>query len=175
MATVAERWSYATASTPIGPLLVACTPRGVVRVAGASSAADLAKQAQRSGRVVDLVEDARAVAPALRCLEQWFAGQSRSFDLRVDLIGTEFECSVWRQLQQIPFGSTRTYGQLAQALGRPGAARAVGTATGRNPLLLVVPCHRLLGSAGLGGFSAPGGVRTKQALLEFESGLYKFR
>ena len=154
---------------------MACTPRGVVRVAGGSSVADLAKQAQRSGRAVNLVEDARAVASVARCLDQWFAGESHSFALEVDLVGTEFERSVWHELQRIPFGSTRTYGQLAQTLGRPGAARAVGTATGRNPLLLVVPCHRLLGAAGLGGFSAPGGVRTKQQLLEFESGLYKFR
>lgn len=171
----AERWTFATTPSPIGELLVACTPRGVVRVAGASSVNELAAQARRSGRAVELVEDAAAVAPVVRSLEQWFAGESRSLALEVDLIGTAFERSVWRQLQLIPFGSTRTYGQLAHSLGRPGAARAVGTATGRNPLLLVVPCHRLLGATGLGGFSAPGGVRTKQQLLEFESGLYKFR
>lgn len=98
----------------------------------------------------------------------YIVGDRREFDLTLDLVGTEFQRAVWLGLQNIPFGGTRSYGELACDLDRPGAARAVGAATGRNPISIVIPCHRLVGSTGsLTGFA--GGIEAKQWLLDHES------
>ncbi len=107
---------------------------------------------------------------AANALAEFFAGARRDFDdLPLALRGTPFQLSVWAELRRIPFGETRTYGQLAAVLGKPGASRAVGRANGANPLPLVIPCHRVIGANGtLTGFSALGGVGTKRRLLEFE-------
>jgi len=103
---------------------------------------------------------------ACRQLAEYGRGLRRAFELELDLRGTEFERAVWSGLLEVPFGEVTTYGQLARALGRPGAARAVGGAAGRNPVPVVVPCHRLLASGGLGGFT--GGLEHKRALLALE-------
>lgn len=104
---------------------------------------------------------------AMRQLTAYFAGTLSSFDLPLAPHGTEFERAVWRALREIPYGQTRTYGQIAAQLGKPGAARAVGRACGKNPLLIVVPCHRVLGGGGrLTGFAA--GLEAKRRLLETE-------
>jgi O-6-methylguanine DNA methyltransferase len=102
---------------------------------------------------------------ACRQLGQYFAGERRSFDLPLDF-GTGFQEQMRRAMADIPFGETRTYGDLAKALGRP--AQAIGQACGANPIPILIPCHRVLGANGLGGFSAPGGVETKIALLKLE-------
>ena len=109
--------------------------------------------------------------PALRRatsqLEQFLAGERRDFDLELDLRGTPFQIGVWNQLRSIPFGETRSYAQVAAGIGRPGSSRAVGTATGRNPIPVVVPCHRVIGSNGrLVGYA--GGLELKRRLLELE-------
>ena len=109
--------------------------------------------------------------PALRRatsqLEQFLAGERREFDLALDLRGTPFQIGVWNQLRSIPFGETRSYAQVAAGIGRPGSSRAVGTATGRNPIPVVVPCHRVIGSNGrLTGYA--GGLDLKRRLLELE-------
>ncbi len=105
---------------------------------------------------------------AVRQLEEYFAGRRRRFDLPLDLRGTPFQLRVWELLQGIPYGETRSYGELAQDLGRPGAARAVGAANGANPLAIVVPCHRVIGAGGaLTGYG--GGIERKRFLLELES------
>jgi methylated-DNA-[protein]-cysteine S-methyltransferase len=105
---------------------------------------------------------------AARQLAQYFAGERRDFELPLDLQGTPFQQAVWQALQRIPAGRTRSYGEVAQALGAPAAVRAVGAAVGRNPASLVVPCHRVLGRDGsLTGYA--GGVERKQALLALES------
>ena len=110
---------------------------------------------------------ARLVERAARQLTQYAAGQRRSFDLPLDLsLGTAFQRRVWDALCAIPFGETRTYGQVAAAVGSPGAARAVGGAAGANPIPIVVPCHRVLASAGIGGFT--GGLQHKRKLLTLE-------
>lgn len=97
----------------------------------------------------------------------YFAGERRSFDFPLSVQGTRFEQEVWQQLRQIPYGETRTYAQIAAQIGRPRAARAVGAACGRNPLLIVVPCHRIVGGAGrLTGFAA--GLEAKRTLLALE-------
>lgn len=101
-------------------------------------------------------------------LRDWYAGQRRGFDLPLAPLGTPFQQAVWAALQQIGHGQTTTYGALAAALGRPSASRAVGAATGRNPLSIVIPCHRLVGRDGtLTGYA--GGLDRKHALLTFET------
>jgi methylated-DNA-[protein]-cysteine S-methyltransferase len=100
-------------------------------------------------------------------LQQYFAGVRRRFDIPLQLRGTDFQVTVWRGLQTIEYGSMFGYGQLAKQIGRPTASRAVGAANGRNPLSIVVPCHRVIGASGaLTGFA--GGIKTKQFLIEHE-------
>lgn len=101
-------------------------------------------------------------------LREWFAGQRQSFSVPVERAGTPFQMAIWEQLDAIGWGETRTYGELAHAIGRPKASRAVGAAVGRNPLSIVVPCHRVLGASGrITGFA--GGVDRKRWLLAHEA------
>ena len=112
-------------------------------------------------------EPTGVLAEAARQLEEYFAGERTTFDVPLDLGGTDFQRRVWACLQQIPYGETATYGELARELGSPGAARAVGLANGRNPVSILVPCHRVVGSSGkLVGYA--GGLNRKQLLLELE-------
>ena len=106
------------------------------------------------------------LAEAARQLDAYFAGKLSSFDLPLRPAGSDFETRVWAQMQQIPYGQTRCYGDLAAATG--SAPRAVGRACGRNPIPIVIPCHRVLGKGWLGGYSGSGGLETKQALLALE-------
>jgi methylated-DNA-[protein]-cysteine S-methyltransferase len=100
-------------------------------------------------------------------LKEYFAGSRQTFDLPLDMRGTIFQKGVWEALLAIPFGETRSYGELAKQLGRPSASRAVGAANGRNPVSIVVPCHRVIGSSGkLTGFA--GGLGVKALLLDLE-------
>ncbi|MGW0311208.1 methylated-DNA--[protein]-cysteine S-methyltransferase [Streptomyces flavidovirens] len=106
---------------------------------------------------------------AVRQLDAYFAGELKEFDLELSLDGTPFQRGVWAQLQQIPYGETWTYGQLAERLGNPAASRAVGLANGKNPVGIIVPCHRVVGAAGsLTGYG--GGLERKRRLLAFEAG-----
>lgn len=112
-------------------------------------------------------EDAAVLAQAQAQLEEYFQGSRKSFDLPLDLVGTPFQREVWQALLAIPFGATSTYGEVARRCGRPRAVRAVGGAIGRNPVSIVVPCHRVVGSDGsLTGFG--GGLPRKRALLRIE-------
>lgn len=105
----------------------------------------------------------------IRQLRGYFAGELKEFDLPLAPRGTAFQLQVWRELRKIPYGETRSYGEIAGRLGRPGASRAVGMANGRNPLPIVVPCHRVIGSNGsLTGFG--GGLPAKETLLKLEQG-----
>jgi methylated-DNA-[protein]-cysteine S-methyltransferase len=104
---------------------------------------------------------------AIHQLQEYFQGQRQAFSLPLAPPGTPFQQRVWQELQRIPFGTTLTYRELAQRLGMPQAARAVGHANGRNPLAIVIPCHRLIGSDGqLRGYA--GGIALKQRLLQHE-------
>ena len=104
---------------------------------------------------------------AERQLEEYFAGRRKIFDLALDVSGTEFQKKVWRALLAIPYGETRTYAEIAREIGHPTAVRAVGAANGRNPLSIVAPCHRVIGSSGaLTGFA--GGLAVKAQLLRLE-------
>ncbi|MEV2196941.1 methylated-DNA--[protein]-cysteine S-methyltransferase [Streptomyces phaeochromogenes] len=102
-------------------------------------------------------------------LRAYFAGELKEFSVQLHLDGTPFQRSVWAQLQKIPYGETRSYGELADALGNPNASRAVGLANGKNPLGIIVPCHRVVGANGsLTGYG--GGLERKRQLLDFERG-----
>jgi methylated-DNA-[protein]-cysteine S-methyltransferase len=117
----------------------------------------------------DSEKDANAgpLPEAVRQLGEYFAGNRREFDLPLRMHGTEFQRRVWRALTEIPFGETRSYGELAKHIGNPNASRAVGLANGRNPVSIVVPCHRVIGADGsLTGYG--GGVERKQWLLAHE-------
>ncbi|WP_327400206.1 methylated-DNA--[protein]-cysteine S-methyltransferase [Streptomyces sp. NBC_01288] len=106
-------------------------------------------------------------------LQAYFAGELKEFTLQLRLHGTPFQQTVWDQLRRIPYGETRSYGDLADALGNPGASRAVGLANGKNPVGIIVPCHRVVGANGsLTGYG--GGLDRKQRLLDFESGAALF-
>ncbi|WP_030561064.1 methylated-DNA--[protein]-cysteine S-methyltransferase [Streptomyces aureocirculatus] len=113
--------------------------------------------------------DPTPFTPTVAQLKAYFAGDLKEFDLPLRLDGTPFQRSVWQQLLEIPYGQTRTYGELAAALGRPSASRAVGLANGKNPISVIVPCHRVIGAnGGLTGYG--GGLDRKQRLLAFENG-----
>lgn len=110
---------------------------------------------------------------AISQLDAYFAGDLKEFDVPLRLDGTPFQRSVWQQLLEIPYGQTRTYGELAAVLGKPAASRAVGLANGKNPVSVIVPCHRVIGAnGGLTGYG--GGLDRKQRLLAFESGTTLF-
>jgi methylated-DNA-[protein]-cysteine S-methyltransferase len=116
----------------------------------------------------DAIRDEARLSAAAAQLAEYFEGERRSFDLTLAPTGTLFQTTVWRALLEIPFGRTLSYGELAHRIGRPGAARAVGVANARNPLAIVVPCHRVIGSNGtLTGYG--GGVDRKAWLLDFEA------
>ncbi|WP_073948022.1 methylated-DNA--[protein]-cysteine S-methyltransferase [Streptomyces kebangsaanensis] len=117
--------------------------------------------------------DDRPFGEAIDQLNAYFAGELKDFTLQLRLHGTPFQRNVWDQLRGIPYGETRSYGQLAAALGNSGASRAVGLANGKNPIGIIVPCHRVIGASGsLTGYG--GGLPRKQRLLEFERGTALF-
>jgi methylated-DNA-[protein]-cysteine S-methyltransferase len=149
--------------SPVGPLTLWGTD-GVLH--------GLALQDQRHRPVPDRgdnrpTEDGRAFDDAVDQLGAYFSGERRAFEIAMCLEGTEFQRTVWAALVEIPYGQTRSYGEIAAAIGRPGASRAVGLANGRNPIAIVVPCHRVIGSNGsLTGYG--GGLETKRWLLDLE-------
>ena len=121
-------------------------------------------------RLGSLIEDVDhpILCLAEQQLGEYFAGARKSFDLPLDFAGTPFQKKVWSELLNIPFGQTRTYGQIANAIGKPRAFRAVGAANGKNPISIVAPCHRVIGKNGsLTGFA--GGLEAKECLLEIEA------
>ncbi|MFE1382307.1 methylated-DNA--[protein]-cysteine S-methyltransferase [Streptomyces sp. NPDC058740] len=141
----------------------------LVAVDGVLSRIHMTDQRHRPPEETFGTPDPRPFDEAVRQLDAYFAGRLTEFDLPLHLVGTPFQLRVWEQLRRIPYGRTRTYGELAEALGNPGAARAVGLANGRNPVSIIVPCHRVIGSGGsLTGYG--GGLDRKKRLLAFESG-----
>ncbi|HJV94782.1 MAG TPA: methylated-DNA--[protein]-cysteine S-methyltransferase [Albitalea sp.] len=153
--------AQATIDSPLGPLLLARTAKGLAGVW-------FEGQEHHPGPLAapELPDD-----PVLRqTAEQfnaYFAGRERDFDMPLDLLGTPFQRSVWQALLRIAAGETRSYGDIAKQVGSPRATRAVGAAVGRNPLSVIVPCHRVIGSGGaLTGYA--GGLARKRALLALE-------
>jgi methylated-DNA-[protein]-cysteine S-methyltransferase len=159
--------SYDLADTPVGPLLVAVTDRGLCRVSfDPEPDRELESLARHFG--VRVLRSRRPVDPVRRELDEYFEGKRRDFDVRVDLGGrSDFTRTVLEQLARIPYGEVTTYGTLAARAGRPRAARAVGTVMNRNPIPIVLPCHRVVGSSGsLVGYG--GGLHRKRLLLDLE-------
>ncbi len=154
--------------TPVGDLYTAVNERGaVVRLLFAKEGRMAALESGLEGTIV---RDAARCRHVVDQIEEYFSGERRAFDLEVDLDGTEFQKSVWKNLLEIPFGQTRSYRQLAERLGKPTATRAVGRANATNPVSIVVPCHRVIGADGsLTGFG--GGIDVKRFLLELEGSL----
>jgi len=153
--------------SPVGELLVAASDRGVASIwFDPDPADDLERLAQIGGPRV--LRSPRSVDDARRELDEYFAGKRRSFDLPLDLRALpQFTLEVLNQLARVPYGETTTYGALAQRVGRPRAARAVGTVMNRNRIPIVLPCHRVVGSSGdLTGYA--GGLDRKMTLLELE-------
>ena len=149
----------ATVDTPIGELTLVASERGLRNVLW-------------PGRLAPdeaLVQSSPFLDDAARQVREYFAAARTSFELSLDLEGTRFQRKAWLALAEIPYGETRSYAEQAARLGRPHAVRAVGHANGRNPLPIVLPCHRVIGSDGsLTGFG--GGLHVKRALLDLEAG-----
>jgi methylated-DNA-[protein]-cysteine S-methyltransferase len=155
-----EERTYAVLESPIGPLLLSGTDAGL-------SAIEFAHNGRPAPPGAGWREDRTAQAEALRQLAAYFAGELREFDLPLAPRGTTFQLAVWRELQRIPYGETISYAELARRVGRPRTVRAVGAANGRNPLPVVIPCHRVIGSDGrLTGYA--GGLDLKRRLLALE-------
>ncbi|GLW09688.1 methylated-DNA--protein-cysteine methyltransferase [Microtetraspora sp. NBRC 13810] len=146
--------------SPMGPLTL-------VADRGALAGVYMDSQLYRPPQETFGVRDDEPLAEAAGQLAEYFEGRRTVFDLPMRLSGTPFQRTVWAALQEIPYGETATYGELAARIGRPGSARAVGHANGRNPAGIIVPCHRLVGSTGeLRGYG--GGIDRKERLLAFE-------
>lgn len=158
---------YKRIQSPVGRLTLVASDRGLAAILW---------EHERPGRVrLNMVDEDSAhpmLVEAERQLEEYFEGRRQKFELKLDPSGTPFQQTVWSALMEIPFGETRTYGEIAARIGHPSAARAVGAANGRNPLSIVAPCHRVLGSTGaLTGFA--GGLEVKERLLAFEKNVSK--
>jgi len=161
-----RRMNYCYMETPIGMLLIAGDDaiRGIY----------FPKNGKAAAPEADWIESSKGVlAEAVRQLKEYFAGRRADFELPLAPDGTEFQRTVWQRLQEIPYGATISYGELAKRVGNPKASRAVGAANGSNPIPIVIPCHRVIGSNGkLTGFG--GGLPTKEKLLALESKQLRF-
>jgi methylated-DNA-[protein]-cysteine S-methyltransferase len=150
---------YIQIPSPIGPLLLDGTEHALQGVHMAPAAP---LPGWRKAR--------EPFSNAIEQLDQYFAGERTEFELELDLRGTQFQKDVWNALLTIPYGETRSYGEIARQIGRPDRARAVGAANGSNPVSIIVPCHRVIGSDGsLTGYG--GGLPRKRFLLELEAGV----
>lgn len=158
----------ASVTTNLGPVWILATQAGLRGLGLGEREAPSAREARALG--IHYVKRPRWTDPARRALEQYFAGRQVALDLTLDLAeGSRFERRVWEEARRVTYGSLVSYGTLATRLGTPGGARAVGNALGRNPVPIVVPCHRVIHSdQSLGGFSS--GLRWKRFLLELELG-----
>ena len=151
---------YCYLDTPIGDLLLAGDEDALCLVG-------FPEGSMRREPESDWIFSDKPFAVAREQLTAYFAGERKSFDLKLNPVGTEFQLQVLEELQKIPYGITASYGDIAKRIGRPKAVRAVGAANGRNPIPIIIPCHRVIGSTGkLTGFG--GGIPTKKALLKLE-------
>lgn len=166
----------ANTDSPVGPLFLAASNHGLValefdaRLPGQQSIRLNPRDLREEGEGITFEESPRSMRPYISELEQYFAGKLREFTFQLDLRGTDFQQACWRALLAIPYGETRTYADIARAVGKPNAFRAVGMANNRNPIAIVVPCHRVIASDGtLCGYG--GGLELKRKLLELEGAL----
>jgi O-6-methylguanine DNA methyltransferase len=153
-----ETLFYTRTPSPVGPLVLAASPKGLVRL-------EFQDRMMKMNPGTQLSESRPALAPYLLELDDYFAGKRREFSFPLDLRGTDFQLACWRALLDIPYGETRRYRDIAEAIGH--AFRAVGMSNNRNPVAIVVPCHRVIASSGsLCGYG--GGLDIKRKLLDLE-------
>jgi methylated-DNA-[protein]-cysteine S-methyltransferase len=155
-----ETLHFTRTSSPAGPLFLAASPKGLVRL-------EFEARVMKLHSDVDLRESKSALAPYVRELDEYFAGARRDFTIPLDLRGTDFQLACWHALLKIPYGETCSYADIARAIGHPKAFRAVGMSNNRNPVAIIVPCHRVIASGGsLCGYG--GGLDIKRKLLDLE-------
>ena len=171
-----ETLTRTTLNSPIGPLFLAASTQGLValefdaRLPGQQSIRPNPRHVREEKKAIAWQESEGEMLPYVRELEQYFAGQRREFSFPLDLRGTKFQLACWNALLDIPYGETRSYAAIARAVGNPAGFRAVGMANHRNPVAIVVPCHRVIASDGtLCGYG--GGLEVKRKLLELEGAL----
>ncbi len=156
-----ENLYYVRTPSLAGPLFLAVSAKGLVRLEFEG------RMMKLNPVTIQLRESKSALTPYLRELDEYFAGERREFSFALDLRGTEFQLACWNALLEIPYGETRSYRDIAQAIGHPHAYRAVGMSNNRNPIAIVVPCHRVIASSGsLCGYG--GGLDIKRQLIELE-------
>ena len=155
--------SYKYLASPVGKLKLIASETGLIAILWEN---DDPRRVSLAAMVQD--DEQPILVETARQLQEYFEGRRDTFALPLDMRGTAFQKDVWHALQAIPFGQTQSYGQIAKQLGRPAASRAVGAANGRNPLSIVVPCHRVIGAGGkLTGYG--GGLDRKRLLLDLEA------
>ena len=163
---------YAEMESPVGGLRLVGDERALRQVwflDGKPACGKGTEHRHRKAPEKEWVRNERPFSEAMRQLRAYFAGKLREFDLPLEMEGTEFQLSVWRELRRIPYGATASYLEIARRIGNAKAVRAVGLANGQNPIPIIVPCHRVIGSDGsLTGFG--GGMENKRKLLELEKG-----
>lgn len=165
-----EKITWQTGHCYLGEILVARTPRGVCAVLPGESPEELVAELARRFPSAALEYANNSRADWFACVMNYLIDSRKPLSIQLDLRGTEFQCSVWRALQDIPSGSSASYGEIARRMGIPTASRAIAGACAANPLAVVVPCHRVLrGDGSLSGYRW--GVKRKQALLSHEQGL----
>jgi len=159
--------------SPVGPLFLASSEKGLValefdkRRPGQQTIRPNPRHLRQESNTLRFEDSPSAMSRYARELDEYFSAKRRDFTFPLDLRGTDFQLSCWRALLDIPYGETRTYADIARAVGRPQGFRAVGMANNRNPVAIVVPCHRVIASDGsLCGYG--GGLETKRKLLELE-------
>lgn len=159
---------YATAPTPLGFVLVAATQKGICKIGFGDDQASMIDELRGELVNAELLEDAEQLGPFIAQIEAYLHGSRQDFDLPLDIAATAFRQRVWDALRRIPYGETRSYSQIAEAVGSPGAVRAVASACATNPVALAIPCHRVLQKGGaLAGYRW--GLPRKAALLENEA------
>lgn len=171
-----ERLHCTILNSFVGPLFLAASDKGLVamefdaRLPGQQSIRPNPRHLRKESKGFAFAPSPHAMGDYICQLEEYFAGERREFSFPLDLRGTDFQIACWRSLLAIPYGETRTYGDIARAIDKPKAFRAVGMANNRNPIAIVVPCHRVIASNGtLCGYG--GGLEVKRKLLELEGAL----
>ncbi|MFM0032973.1 methylated-DNA--[protein]-cysteine S-methyltransferase, partial [Paraburkholderia madseniana] len=159
---------YASASTSLGFVLIAATDKGICKIGFGDDAAMLVEDLRGEFANAELVEDAARLAPFIAQIDAYLRGTRQDFDLPLDIAATAFRQRVWDALRRIPYGETRSYSQIAEAVGSPRAVRAVASACATNPVALAIPCHRVVQKGGaLAGYRW--GLPRKAALLDNEA------
>nr|WP_090890519.1 methylated-DNA--[protein]-cysteine S-methyltransferase [Evansella caseinilytica] len=166
---------YAEMNSPIGTLTIGKSGKGICFIEFGSLAdtrANIEAWLKRRLMNVDFQKNEQELKPALQQLQQYFQGERAAFDLPLDLIGTKFQTLVWNKIREIPYGQTKSYKNIAMEIGAPKAVRAIGGANNQNPIPIIIPCHRVIGSNGsMVGYG--GGLDKKEYLLRLEGAIQK--